>query len=237
MTKQKFAVFDVDGTLIRWQLYHAIVDELIKTGVLETDSHHDLKHKRLEWKKRSGNGSYKDYEHTVAHTFIDNASSVSASDLRKAVNTVFDIYKDQTYRYTRNLVNELKNDGYFLLMISGSHHEIITKLGKYYGFNDYIGNQYHSVNGKLTGESRGTIDKKDVLLQEFVKKHNLTYKSSIGVGDSESDIPMLKLVEKPVAFNPTQGLYDVALENNWEIVVERKDVIYTLSDYPSKTQS
>jgi ornithine cyclodeaminase/alanine dehydrogenase-like protein (mu-crystallin family) len=26
MNKNRFAVFDIDGTLIRWQLYHAVVD-------------------------------------------------------------------------------------------------------------------------------------------------------------------------------------------------------------------
>ena len=237
MAQRKFAVFDIDGTVIRWQLYHAIVDDLAKKGQISSSDYDNIKKARMIWKKRSDSDSYAPYELTVARTFIKASTTIPVDAFNKAVEDVFEEYKDQVYTYTRDLIYELKSKKYFLLTISGSHHEIITKLGKYYGFNDYIGNQYHSVNGKLTGESRGTIDKKDVLLQEFVKKHNLTYKSSIGVGDSESDIPMLKLVEKPVAFNPTQGLYDVALENNWEIVVERKDVIYTLSDYPSKTQS
>ncbi len=32
---KKFAAFDIDGTLIRWQLYHAVVDELALIGVFE----------------------------------------------------------------------------------------------------------------------------------------------------------------------------------------------------------
>jgi phosphoserine phosphatase len=31
---KRFAVFDLDGTLVRWQLYHALVDRLAKKGYL-----------------------------------------------------------------------------------------------------------------------------------------------------------------------------------------------------------
>ncbi len=30
---QPFAVFDIDGTIIRWQLYHALADELAKENI------------------------------------------------------------------------------------------------------------------------------------------------------------------------------------------------------------
>ena len=36
MTKGRpFAVFDIDGTLIRWQLYHSIADTLARLGHIE----------------------------------------------------------------------------------------------------------------------------------------------------------------------------------------------------------
>jgi phosphoserine phosphatase len=39
---------------------------------------------------------------------------------------------------------------------------------------------------------------------------------------------MLEAVENPIAFNPNQTLYNHAKKRGWEIVVERKDVIYEL---------
>ncbi len=51
---------------------------------------------------------------------------------------------------------------------------------------------------------------------------------SIAVGDSENDIKMLEMAERPIAFNPTIGLYAEARSRKWEIVVERKNVIYRL---------
>ena len=61
-----------------------------------------------------------------------------------------------------------------------------------------------------------------------MEKENLTLAGSIGVGDSESDIAFLKLVERPICFNPNNKLYKYAKSHKWEVVVERKDVVYHL---------
>lgn len=69
---------------------------------------------------------------------------------------------------------------------------------------------------------------KALILQRAVKKEGLTLKGSIGVGDTESDIPFLELVEEAICFNPNEKLYRAARRNGWKIIVERKDVIYEL---------
>ena len=61
-----------------------------------------------------------------------------------------------------------------------------------------------------------------------MEKENLTLKDSIGVGDTEGDIPLLKMVEIPICINPNKNLFAVAMKEGWRIVVERKDVIYKL---------
>ena len=66
------------------------------------------------------------------------------------------------------------------------------------------------------------------ILQRAVEKEGLTLAHSIGVGDTESDVAFLKLVERPICFNPNKKLYDYAKRKGWEVVVERKDMIYFL---------
>ena len=51
------------------------------------------------------------------------------------------------------------------------------------------------------------IDHKDRMLKYLVKKFNLSLKGSIGVGDTEGDVPVLKLVDKPICFNPNKNFY------------------------------
>ena len=72
------------------------------------------------------------------------------------------------------------------------------------------------------------ISDKAEILKRAVEKEKLTLKGSVGVGDTESDIAFLKMVEKPICFNPNQKLYKYAKRAGWKIVVERKDVVYSL---------
>jgi phosphoserine phosphatase len=57
------------------------------------------------------------------------------------------------------------------------------------------------------------------------------WKHSVAVGDTEGDIEILKLVGRPIAFNPSGALAYYAQRHGWEIVVERKDVAYLISRF------
>jgi phosphoserine phosphatase len=70
------------------------------------------------------------------------------------------------------------------------------------------------------------LQTKKEALEKLQSKHGFVLgKGSVAVGDTESDIPTLSLVERAICFNPTKGLYEVAQKNGWEIVLERKDTI------------
>ena len=69
---------------------------------------------------------------------------------------------------------------------------------------------------------------KAAVVQHAVEKEGLTLKGSIGVGDTESDIPFLELVSEPICFNPNSKLFSHAKRNKWRVVVERKDVVYEI---------
>ena len=66
------------------------------------------------------------------------------------------------------------------------------------------------------------------IVRRAIEKENLTLKGSIGVGDTEGDIPVLEMVDNPICFNPNMLLYKTAKRNDWKVVVERKDVIYNI---------
>ncbi|HSX27741.1 MAG TPA: HAD family phosphatase [Patescibacteria group bacterium] len=223
-----FAVFDIDGTLIRWQLYHAVVGELAHQNHLSSDAERRINDARMTWKERKHENSFKDYERVLVQIYFEALQKVPYDAFETAVDTVFAEYKDQVYTYTRDLVRDLKKKGFVLLAISGSHEEIVKKLAEYYGFDDALGTRYLVQKGKFTGEEHGHIHKKHLALKELIAKHNLALKNSIAVGDSEGDITMLEAVEQPIAFNPTRQLFEHAKNKGWKIVIERKNVIYEL---------
>jgi HAD-superfamily subfamily IB hydrolase, TIGR01490 len=229
ISNKKFAVFDVDGTLIRWQLYHAIVNRLAVKGFLGKESSKELKTARMKWKVRENDDSFKDYEKMLVDLWTKNIHRVNYQDYLNTVTEITNEYLEQTYTYTRNLIEDLKEDGYFLLAVSGSPIESIELIAKRYGFDDFVTAKFdRDESGKFTGHFSSPIHDKAKHLKILVEKHNLTWKDSVAVGDTSSDIAMLELVEKPIAFNPEKNLAHVAKDNGWQIVVERKNVIYKL---------
>lgn len=229
MTKP-FAVFDIDGTLIRWQLYHAIVHEMGKKGYISAETHRNLHEKRMLWKVRTHPHAFSDYEKHLIQAHNLGLSSISKDQYIEVIHVVIEQYKDQTFTYTRNLIEELKSKGYILFAISGSHHEAVQQIAQYYGFDAFVGREYFFEAGKFIKEGRMVVDRKQEFLMQLIKKHGADTKKSIAIGDSASDIPMLEIVEQPIAFNPDRELFKVANEKGWKIVIERKNMVYELEN-------
>lgn len=225
---KKFAVFDIDGTVIRWQLFHGVFGKIGKNGHYQQGEYEKIRAARIRWKNRHHEESFKEYEKLLVQAGLASLPRIPTNTFERIVDEVFDEYKDQVYRYTRDKIKDLKQQGYTLLAISGSPAEIVGRFAAYYGFDDFIGVTYLRANGTFTGESLATIGKKADLLRELVAKHGLDFTNSIGFGDSEGDIGMLELVEQPVAFNPDKKLFEHARRTGWDIVVERKNVAYQL---------
>lgn len=225
---KKFAVFDIDGTLIRWQLYHALTDELAKRGYMQPKVHVAIKHARMDWKRRTHQSAFKSYEKVVVGAYEAVLKTLATKQLEEAVEGVINEYKDQTYAYTRQLIAALKAKNYVLFAISGSQTELVAHIAAHYGFDDYSGTDYLQKNGVFTGEKVFHAHDKRKVLDKLITKHKVVSKGSIAVGDSMSDVPMLEAVDQPIAFNPEIQLFEHAKKRGWKIVVERKNVVYEL---------
>lgn len=229
-----FVVFDIDGTLIRWQLYHAITDALASAGRTDKSTFQVAKEARMAWKRRTSRESFKDYEKELIKAYEGVLLKLTPEQVEQVAQAVFDEYKDQVYTYTRDLVKKLKAKGYVLLAISGSQVEIVQKIATYYGFDDCVGTIYEQKSGKFTGAvAVGSADKA-ATLNNLITKHNLSLRGSLAVGDSASDISMMEMVELPIALNPEKKLYEHAKQYGWKIVLERKNMVYELESKNGK---
>lgn len=144
------------------------------------------------------------------------------------VDGVIDRYKDQVYTFTRDLVKDLRQKGYFLIAISGSHQELVEKLAQYYNFDSWVGTKYERIHGKFSGKKYVPSMNKSAVLHKIITENNLAMDDSYAVGDTISDLPVLEMVDNPIAFNPEKKLLEASSNNGWKIVIERKNVIYQL---------
>ncbi len=228
---KSFAVFDIDGTLIRWQLYHAIVNELAKQGHLTPGAYERIHASRMIWKKREGGESFKAYERELIHTYHQALRGLPVEAYLQAIDTIFEEYKDQVFTYTRDLLKSLKQRGYVLFAISGSQMEILEKLAAYYGFDEAVGSIYEREGDHFTGKSSTVVEHKGEVLDKLIKQYDVGRKGSIAVGDSASDAALLELVEQPIAFNPDKTLFALAKKHGWKVVLERKNMVYKLEPH------
>ena len=228
----RFAVFDIDGTIVRWQLIHATFDELGRMGKLRPDDYAAIKAARLNWKTRDQEEGFMAYQRKWIEIVTRNTDTISAADFDIASQRVFTEYKDQVYRYTRDLIRQLKADDYLLFAISGSQQEVVRLLAAYYGFDDYLATVFEQANGRLTGKARIIKGDKGALVRQLMHKHGVGQEGSVAVGDSEGDTDMLEAVERPIAFNPSKKLFRHAAANGWQVVLERKNMIYELAAGP-----
>lgn len=227
--KRKVAIFDIDGTIFRSSLLIELVEVLIEKGIFPERAHDDYNQKKLLWLDRKG--AYDTYIMAVVGTFIKHIKGVKYDDFVLATSTVVERYRFRTYKFTEELIVNLKKEGYFLLAISHSPKSILDPFCKELGFDKVYGKFYEvDEAGFFTGEIRDNefISNKAKVLQLAVETENLTLEGSVGVGDSESDIKFLELVSRPICFNPDAILWAHAQKVGWEVVVERKNVIYDL---------
>jgi HAD superfamily hydrolase (TIGR01490 family) len=227
--KSKIAVFDIDGTVFRWQLFHELVAELGKQKMFPKEVVADIEEKFFAW--RALTATWADYEAAVVSAIQNYIVQIPPEKLDECAKAVVDKSGHKVYNYTINLADKLKKQGYFLLALTGSQQEIAEVFAKRHGFDDCVGSLIQKdENGNFTGKyERFVIGNKAELLTNYCQQNNFDLNNdSYGVGDSEGDGQMLALVKNPVAFNPDEKLLDSAIKNGWKVVIERKNIAYIL---------
>lgn len=225
---QRIAFFDLDGTLFRWQLFHELVFELKNLGALDADTAKELDSSLIKWQGKKA--SWSEYETVLIKGLEKHLVGMSVETFEAAAKNVVSRSGHKIYNYTKHLADKLKADGYFLLAITGSYQEIAEPFAKQYGFDDCIGALLPREGGLFTAPDsiRVVYGQKANRINEYIEGKAFTLNGSVAIGDSGGDIDMLRLADRAVAFNPSQELLDIATEEGWDIVIERKNIAYTL---------
>ncbi len=226
---QKVAFFDIDGTVFRSSLLVRLVEELIASNVFPAAAVQGYEPAYLAWKNREG--TYEAYIRAVIAVYLTHIKGVHYGTVADIGRVLVEEEQHRVYRYTRDLIAELKRNNYYLVAISQSPKSILDVFCREYGFDKVYGRIYEiGPTDRFTGEVEEVqlIENKANIVRRVFESGVCTEDDSIAVGDTDGDIPMLELVERPICFNPNSVLYEVATARNWEVVVERKDVIYQL---------
>ena len=232
--KNTAAFFDIDGTIYRDSLMIEHFKKLIKYEVIDEKAWVDNTRDIFNiWDRRQGN--YDDYLLNLCNLYVQSLIGLDKWAIDFAADQVIKLKAERVYTYTRSRIKWHLQNNHKVIFISGSPDFLVKKMSEKYNVTDYRGSEYVFENDTFTGKVIPMWDSvsKNKAIDDFVKKYNIDLKQSYAYGDTNGDINMLKRVGNPIAINPTKELLlhinqDEFLAKTTQIIVERKDIIYSL---------
>ena len=121
----------------------------------------------------------------------------------------------------QNCINRHKERGDTVLVITASTSFVTAPIVKKYGINHLLATEPEIKEGRYTGGVSGTpcfqagkIDK----LMPWLQKNEETLSGSTFYSDSHNDLPLLELVDNPVAVNADKILTQIAEKKGWKVL-------------------
>jgi len=229
--KDKIAIFDVDGTIFRKNLHFELIDELVWMKIFPREVRKRLVELYTNWLEHEG--TYEIYRQALVDVYSQYVKGCAKEDVERASKNVIPFHEKRTYIFAENLINQLKEKSYSIIAVSGSPLEIVEEYNRrHLKFDAVFGSVYEiDERGTYTGKATfEPVKNKGQVVKQYIFENSLALDESYGVGDTESDVSFLEMVEYPIAFNPNQNLMEIAKKKKWRIVVEKKDVIYEINN-------
>lgn len=122
---------------------------------------------------------------------------------------------------SRDLITKHKQQGDTLLIITATNGFITYPIAEMLGIENIIAPHPEMVDGKYTGRIEGVPsfhEGKVVRLNDWLSQREVTLEGSFFYSDSRNDLPLLEIVDHPVAVDPDDFLAEVAQQNGWPII-------------------
>ncbi|MCB5186609.1 HAD-IB family hydrolase [Methylobacillus caricis] len=216
----QLALFDLDNTLLAGDSDFQWGQFLIKKGLLNAEDH-----------LAKNLGFYEDYKagNLDIYAFLDFQLKPLSEHKRNELDALHREYMEQTIRpmitdKARALVEKHRENGDLLMIITATNSFVTGPIAKEFGIDNLIGTTPEEIDGEFTGRVSGTPSfqtGKITRLKEWLAERNQTldsYEVSWFYSDSHNDLPLMKLVDKPVAVDPDHTLKSHAESAGWPVI-------------------
>lgn len=121
----------------------------------------------------------------------------------------------------QRLIADHRNGGDELLIITATNEFITRPIATALGIDELIAAEAEIVDGCYTGEPAGTPSYKEgkiTRLQQWLAGRETSMKGAYFYSDSHNDLPLLELVDNPVAVDPDPTLHAHAQNTGWPVI-------------------
>lgn len=211
------AIFDLDNTLLRGDSDHAWGRFLIESHIVDGEAY-----------ERENERYYAQYQ--AGTLDIMKFLAFALRPLAMHDRAILDRWH-QRYMQTkilpmitpeaRALVDKHRVHGDTLIIITATNRFITAPIAREFNVPYLLATEPQERDGRFTGQVAGTPcyrDGKVTRLRSWMQEHNQTLQGSWFYSDSHNDLPLLSIVDHPVAVNPDDSLRREALKRSWPIL-------------------
>ena len=211
------AIFDLDNTLLAGDSDYLWGVFLSEQGIVDRDFY-ERENQRFYQEYKDGKLDILEFLAFSLKPLSDN----SLSDLQRwhagfMREKILPLISDQA----RALVDKHRRAGDTPLVITATNAFVTAPIVEQFGIEHLIATEPEMVNGRYTGRVAGTPsyqEGKVKRLSQWLQQHNESTEGSWFYSDSHNDLPLLRLVDHPVAVDPDEILASEASAAGWPVI-------------------
>jgi HAD superfamily hydrolase (TIGR01490 family) len=211
------AIFDLDNTLLAGDSDHLWGQYLVDRELVDAETY-ERENERFYREYREGNLDIFEFlafslkplaEHSLEELYSWRYEFVKTS--------ILPIIPDAA----KQLVERHRQQGDTLLVITATNRFVTEPIVEIFGIDNLLATDPELNNHAYTGKVAGTPcfqEGKVARLNSWLEETGHVLQGSWFYSDSHNDLPLLKLVDNPVAVDPDEILTEFASDNGWPII-------------------
>jgi HAD superfamily hydrolase (TIGR01490 family) len=214
----KLVLFDLDNTLLDGDSDYEWAQFLIEKGVI---SRQKYERRNKEFLEAYEAGSLD------IDQFLDFQLKPLSEHSRNQLNDWHDEFMQvkidpMISNAARQLVLQFKDE--LIAIVTATNSFITGPIAREFGIKHLIATDLEEQGGEFTGRSVGEPSFKNgkvTRVNAWLNDMGLSFdefEETLFFSDSINDLPLLEIVQKPVAVNPDPKLLSYAMKNNWDIL-------------------
>ena len=211
------AIFDLDNTLIADDSDFLWGQYLVDRGIVDRDYYQQANEKFYQDYKLGSLDIVAFLRFSLAPLALHDPEQL----YRWRQEFIEELIKPITLEAAYALVDKHRAQGDTLLVITATNRFVTEPIAQLYGIDNLLATTPEFIKGRYTGKFIGTPcfqEGKVENLQNWLETTRLSLEDSCFYSDSHNDLPLLRLVDNPVAVDPDEKLLYAAREANWPVI-------------------
>ena len=212
------AIFDLDNTLIGGDSDYLWGEFLCDEGIISDRQSFEKKNDYFYQQYELGSldiYAWAEFSFEIlSHYSINELEAFHVKFMAQKIEPIF-------LEKAQDCINSHKENGDTVLVITASNTFVTAPIVKRYGINHLIATEPEIVSGRYTGKVSGIPCFKSGKIENlmpWLERNSESLKDSSFYSDSHNDLPLLELVDNPVAVNADKILAKIAQTKGWDIL-------------------